>query len=502
MPISGSQIGSVQDRRTLIALAVILLLGSALRLYGLDHESLWYDELLSWRRSSYDTLSQVINEGVRGGVHPPGYLCFLHFVQKGWGDSEWILRFPSALCGVLSIPVIYLLGTSLYTKREGLIAAALMAVLWCPVYYSQEARPYSMLLLATMLAAYFWLRIVRRARDGGSLSYFEVAGYAVTAIVSSYLHYFGLYLIVLQGAAALVLCFRRRRGMLHLAVIYVVIGAAYVPWMPALLEDLRRRPIWIQEPTPGAVLEYLRFLFNGSWSLSIVAALCCCALGWGVYQAFKGQRYRELSFDPLSPTLVLSCWLVLPFAGAYVKSFMSSPVLTPRNLIISLPAAYLLVSRSITRLPAPALGRGLLTSALVAGFILQLVFGMAYYSEPHKEQFREAVQYLVEGESLYADSAILVWGAYRQQFDYCFRKSGSSRQIDLAAGRGDDLVPVVQYLIKENPRYIWYVFVHARAQVEPQFATFLNRNFTILDHRQFVGLSVWLLENPAVREGP
>jgi hypothetical protein len=287
--------------------------------------------------------------------------------------------------------------------------------------------------------------------------------------------------------------------MLHLAAIYLLIALAYLPWVPALLGDLGRRPIWIQAPTPGAGLEYLRFLFNGSWSLLIVAALCCCALGWGVYEIFKEQRYREISIDPLSPTLVLVCWLVLPFAGAYVKSLVSSPVLTSRNLIISLPAAYLLVARSITRLPLPNVGQVLLTLAFVAGFVWQLIFGMAYYSEPQKEQFREATQYVVEGDRLYGDSAILLWGAYRDQFDYYFEKAGSSRQIDIAAGREADVVPVIQYLIRENPRYVWYVLVHSRAPVEPEFGKALTRNFTILDHRQFVGVSVWLLENPVTR---
>jgi uncharacterized membrane protein len=499
MPIATSHARSTEDRSTLVVLTVILLLGATLRFYGLDHESLWYDELLSWRRSSYDTLSEVIDEGVRRTVHPPGYLGLLHIVQKYWGDSEWILRFPSALCGILSIAGIYALGTFLYTRREGLIAAALTAVLWCPIYYSQEARPYSMLLLATMLATYFWLRVVRKVRDGNRPSYLELAAYVATAIVSSYMHYFGLYLIALQGGAALLLCIRRRRGILHVAVVFVLLVVAYVPWIPALLEDVRRRPIWIQAPTPGAVLEYLRFLFNGSWSLSVVIALVCCALGWGAYQALKEQRYREPSFDPLSSTFVLGCWLVLPFAGAYVKSLVSSPVLTPRNLIISLPAAYLLVARSITRLPVPALGQGLLTFALVVGFLLQLIFGMAYYSEPQKEQFREVVQYLVEGEPLYEDSVIVVWGAYRDQFDYYFEKNGSTRQIDLAAGREDDMVPVIQFITRENARYVWYVLVHDRALVEPRFAEFLKRNFTMVDHRDYVGVSVWLLENPVVR---
>jgi mannosyltransferase len=133
--------GIIDNSETLVALTAILLVATVLRLYGLGQESLWYDELLSWSRSRYDTMSEVVSQVSRLSVHPPGYLGLLHFVQKYWGDSEWILRFPSALCGVLSVLVLYFLGARLYTRKEGLIAAALSAVLWCPIYYSQEARP-------------------------------------------------------------------------------------------------------------------------------------------------------------------------------------------------------------------------------------------------------------------------------------------------------------------------------------------------------------------------
>jgi mannosyltransferase len=491
--------GIKDNRETLVALTAILLVAIVLRLYGLGDESLWYDELLSWSRSGYDTLSEVIGQTARLSVHPPGYLGFLYFVQKYWGDSEWILRFPSALCGVLSVLVLFFLGARFYTKAEGLIAAALLAVLWCPIYYSQDARPYSMLLLATMLATYFWLPFVRHVREGSKLSRLDAAGYIVAAILCSYLHYFGLYLVLLQGTAAILLCVRQVRGILRLAAVYLVIGLAYLPWLPAMLSDLHRPPIWIQSPTPGAILEYLRFLFNGSWSLSAVAAVCGCALGWGVYRIVKERSFREVGIEPVSSTVILVCWLVVPFAGAYVKSLVSVPVLTPRNLIISLPAAYLLVARCITWLPFRGWGHGLLTVGLAGGFVLQLCFGMHYYSEPQKEQFREAVQYLVERDQVYGDSTILAWGAYREQFDYYFDRTGSGRRIDVVGGREADLVPVIQYVIEENPRYLWYVVAQGRSRVEPQFADFLNKNFTQLEHRQFVGLGVWLLENPAVR---
>jgi hypothetical protein len=54
-------------------LGAIVLGGSALRFYGLDAQSLWNDELSSWRQSHQETISAVIEHGVRPTPHPPAY---------------------------------------------------------------------------------------------------------------------------------------------------------------------------------------------------------------------------------------------------------------------------------------------------------------------------------------------------------------------------------------------------------------------------------------------
>ncbi|MBW2495397.1 MAG: hypothetical protein JRE43_11645 [Deltaproteobacteria bacterium] len=52
-------------------LGAIALGGSALRFYGLDTQSLWSDELASWRQSHQETVSDVIEYGVRPTPYPP-----------------------------------------------------------------------------------------------------------------------------------------------------------------------------------------------------------------------------------------------------------------------------------------------------------------------------------------------------------------------------------------------------------------------------------------------
>src|SRR5215213_5314786 len=118
-------LAKLRKNRTALALFGIVLLAASLRFYGLEIQSLWNDELFSWDDANRESLYRVV-DGVLIGeqeIHPPGYFIFLYFVEKYLGESEWALRLPSAVAGLLSVLAIYLLGCRLYSRREGLIAA-------------------------------------------------------------------------------------------------------------------------------------------------------------------------------------------------------------------------------------------------------------------------------------------------------------------------------------------------------------------------------------------
>ena len=63
-----------------------------------------------------------------------------------FGNSEVVLRFIPALLGVLTIPLIYLVGKEFMDRNVGIIAAAAFAFSPFLIFYSQEARAYSMML--------------------------------------------------------------------------------------------------------------------------------------------------------------------------------------------------------------------------------------------------------------------------------------------------------------------------------------------------------------------
>ncbi|MBI3830874.1 MAG: glycosyltransferase family 39 protein [Planctomycetes bacterium] len=171
MPLSGPSIPKAEPTPAWAwrILAVVTMLGAFLRFYELGKESFWLDEFFS-RDVAVRSFSGMIERLSSGfDLHPPASHFILHLCIQALGDTEWVLRLPAAVFGTLAIPMAFLVGRRLYSHREGLLSAALLAVLWWPVDGSRNARPYALLIFASGLSAWlFWRHLDRllKSRSG------------------------------------------------------------------------------------------------------------------------------------------------------------------------------------------------------------------------------------------------------------------------------------------------------------------------------------------------
>jgi uncharacterized membrane protein len=481
-------------KQVLLVLAAILLAGSALRFVGLEAQSLWNDELSSWSKSDCEELSTVFDR-LRTDCHPPGFQILQYLVIKYIGDSELALRFHSAIFGALSILLIFFLGVQLYSHREGLIAAALTAFLWFPIFYSQEARAYSALLMFTLLATIFWITLLRSQAGAGKFSLAPTAGYVISGAISAYLHYFGLYLIALQGLALLLAVIKKPRSVAIVAATYTALALAYLPWIPSMVEQMSAGGgTWIPAPTLAFPSEYLRHLFNKSGMfLTIVLLLYLFPLGRRLYLARKTGKFGKIEFSLSSPGWLLALWLIVPLSIAFIVSVTLRPLLTFRNLIISLPAAYLLLARVIATLPVRRIFQSAAAVLLVVFSLIDLFFVMQYYTRPHKEQFREAVEIVIQNDHRYANSLIVGFSFNRNYFDYYFERGDSRRRIDMIAGRKTDISEVENRILRDTPRFVW--FLRAKRVPDEEFIGYLKDNLRLVGHHKLVGADVWLFRN-------
>lgn len=476
------------------AVVGLTLLAAVLRVSRLALQSLWNDELASWHQAHWPTIAQVLERGVAPDVHPPGYFVLLHLWMGVAGSSEAALRAPSVLFGVLTVPATYALGRSLYTRREGLVAAAFTAVAWMPVYYSREARPYALLILCAVLTGWCLIETVRRLETDGRLDPRFAAGYLLSALTAVYCHYFGLLLVALQALVAGLRLSPRPRALPRLAAIYLLLTIAYLPWLPYLLDDLRLRSFWIKTPRPGALVELYRFEL-GRWSFLIllVAALCAAALVRWLAQSRGPGTGVLVRRAILSPTALLLVWLLAPPLVAWMKSQVSTPVFTLRNLVLTAPALYLLVARAVTRLAPRRSATAVLATTLCALLLYDLGVRRRFWTAPTKEQWREAAERVLT-DPRYADAPVFGAALDPAYFDYYFRGRVAGRSSPtvplLVSGR--DVGPFEQRLRSTGVTHFWLVQVHRKPA--PSVRRHLAHHHHLLDEVELVGAKVKLFE--------
>lgn len=138
------------------ALAVLTGLALALYLFRLGDPSFWIDEVYTVERAAETW-----------GRYPPDVplsLVLTGLSIQAFGPSDWSTRFAPALIGVLSIPLIYVPVRKLFGPAVGLLSALLLVISPWQIYWAQNARFYTALMLMYalgMFALYLALELRR-----------------------------------------------------------------------------------------------------------------------------------------------------------------------------------------------------------------------------------------------------------------------------------------------------------------------------------------------------
>lgn len=177
-----------------LALLAIVLLAFALRLYRLDQQDLWGDEGTSYKTTKVALPELVLSDL---SVHPPFYYLLLNLWTRLAGQSLFVLRFPPLLMGLFTVALIYRLARSLLGEGTGPIAAFVCAISPVQVYYSQETRMYTLVIMEAALLTWFLIRLWEKRTAPCSIPLWS--GYFLTALAAIYTHYSTLFIIAAQA---------------------------------------------------------------------------------------------------------------------------------------------------------------------------------------------------------------------------------------------------------------------------------------------------------------
>jgi len=225
----------------------LLLIGAFLtRLPGLWAEALWYDETFTAGLARLDFLPMM--NVIKADVHPPLWYIIEWVTVRVLGSSEAALRFPSLLCGLLVVYLIYRLAIALkQSQATALVAAGLVSILPAALHYSNDARGYSLLAAAVL---------------GMTIAVLErrPLWFAICGIVALYTHNLAwFYLVVLVGVTG-GYNDQNRKVWLTASVLAGFIGGSWLPIAFQQTKDIMDG-FWLQPLNLG---EFLRSLIIGT----------------------------------------------------------------------------------------------------------------------------------------------------------------------------------------------------------------------------------------------
>lgn len=386
-------------------LLAIFILALFLRLYQLDKESFWADELATLQ------YSQNLERIDRG--NPPLYHIFINKWINYFGVSEFSMRLPSAILGASLVLLLYLVGKSLFNKKVAILSAFMCATSAIQIVYSQEARAYAMLSVLTLLCAYFFIKIIKTNK---LYSYFF---FILLIVLTIYLHFLGMALFILFNLAFV---FFRKGHFRNWVYAQVLILGAIFPLLYSFLKVFVKL-YQVDFKSIFSVLGIPLFV------LDLLLLLSAIILFLIIFYVIERRKIIKIKFKDYASLIIariernqrafLIIFLVLGvlFVFSYILSLKY--LLTPykmfllRYALFIIPVFYLTVSFFLLKIKE----KKYLAFFLIVIVLLNSFSLCWYYSQPTKEEWKEATGFIENNAK--TDDAILFDAGYMvRNFDY------------------------------------------------------------------------------------
>lgn len=384
----------------------VVLLAFALRVFLVDVQSLRGDEALSVIYAQ-KPLAEIIEITRFVSGHPPLFYSTLHFWQGLTGTSEFAVRLYSVWWGVLSIPLVFALGSALFGRKAATWAAFLVAINPFHIMHAQDLRAYTMLVaLAALSCLALWNALYCGCTQRGGRSawlrptWASWLLYAASGLLVVYCHYFGAFVILAQGVFFLGARWRGRGSWRAGILSFGAIGALLLPWL-WLARDVVTgshgpggRSLGLAGMLQQSILVFGIGYWRESWGIGAISAVLVTLLVWGLWRAIRRS--------PAGAGL-MGLVAMVPLLAVFLFS-LSRPIFRERYLAGSAPAYAMFWGVGLAALVYEQLPWIRVRRSVFVGSVLFLVgfngFALAqYYVDPayaKSPDWRGAMSFVTE----------------------------------------------------------------------------------------------------------
>lgn len=510
-----------------------------LRRFHLGTESLWFDEA-DIVAMSRQPLGNLIDAFTKAGENGPLYTLMLHFWMLLYDNVPGVARVMHILFGstfeapirglamifgTLGVPAMYLLAHKIGGRALGFTSALLLAINPFDLWYSQDAKMYTLLVLMTLLTTWLYLLALERNTALLWLLYVLATWIMLTAHSLS-----GLVLLAQIASTPFLLRAARRQqprdvqnarkpANPHWIWAFTLIIGPVLPiiWLraAALITGTVESGNWysatnlldilltifvkfaVNQATPWQINSNFAVSWEGIGALTMGALAVLGAITF--LQQNRKAPNKATTYSPQS-VIVLSLWLI-PVALFWLLT-IALPLFHPRYLIMALPAYLILAAAGILTLWRWNSAAVLAPVGLLVITVAAAIFSVNFSNIPQKEDWRAAIQYVQDHIRL--RDAIVPFPGYLQTAVKVYYKPGGAAFVpdrpigtitslsteDYGTREMEDELRRISYC---NER-IWLIVSPVRAEEEdPQNAVlqWFQYNYLTFDTQVFNGVTVY-----------
>jgi mannosyltransferase len=358
-------------RKEIWAAVAALAVALFLRLISLQSRGIWYDDSFSifLSEGSYEH----IIEGTAADTMPPLYYFLLHLWMI-FGHQIWWLRLLNVSLSLVTVGMVYVLGTDLFGKTTGLLAGFFTAISPLQIYQAQELRMYVVLTLSLLGYLWFFVRISSRTEPGflaplaeppqnpNAIAVLPLTfrqdwpywlGLLICGAAAMYSHNLAVFTLI---APTIFLVLRKRwRLLVPVLLTQLTIGIFAIPWLRMIPGQIAKIQAAFWTPRPGlveiiqAITTFHSNLPLPSWLLPVSIILSFQVVIMVMIETFRGSWREERVVFSLAV-------VVIPPALLFLASYLMRPVFVPRALMLSSLFYYLLLARVIVQGRARGVG--------------------------------------------------------------------------------------------------------------------------------------------------
>ena len=369
--------------------SVIFCLGTFLRFYHLDYQSVWLDEICSINEANpaikWTDLEHTI---LQSDPHPPLYFALLKIFFSIFGYSTFVARSFSAVAGCLGISAIYFLGKQLLDKKYALLAAFLLCINPFHIYYSQEVRMYSLLFLLTVLSFIFLVNFVKSKTFKNAILYGFFAGLMLET------QFFGIFVLISQLFILFINFFItdnkfKKTNFVKLLTAGLTIIIIFLPALNIFIATTKKKYVAIQPTTVDTIFQIFKDFVQNSYFLLVLF------LGLILFFIYKVGSKKDFWIKFEFSNLLMFSWIFITLAIPIVRSYLVTPMIASRYFITILASILMLVALGVYFIKNRIL-QVLILFMIFSFTLYQSIFIDNYYNKIAKTQFRETTTFIKE----------------------------------------------------------------------------------------------------------